>query len=276
MLEKKGVKLKVIFGEQEIIPEEDGCLGEGGKRFGLGQFELQCLIQKREKLMPFCFNVDGKKNVVLMKERLEDQDFSIFSKRISVFKTDFNILVTRYPENNLRVLIPESGGRLEIWEVAIVSQDGLFFLTTQMTYEAKCYRGENGEIICPRFEWETKWPQLMEIVKPIFGGAELSSISEYISPSPMKADGFPKNHGKVLWWNCAQGLGAIVLDTKGTLARVYWRDIISEKRFKALEPGQIVSYQKLDIPPQIQGKPTGFLLQAKEVRPLGGKNEWDI
>ena len=225
--------------------------------------------------MPVYFNVDGKKNIALMKKRWEDDGFSIFSKKISVIKTDFNTLITRYPENNFRILIPEIKGRFETWEIAIVSQDGLFFLTTQMTYEAKCFREEDGKVICPKFEWETKWPQLMKIVKPIFEGAELPPISEYVAPSPPKAEGLPKNHGKVAWWNLAQGLGVIVLNEKGTLARVYWKGIQPDPqgRLRALLPNQIVSYRKLDIPFQAQGRSTGFLLEAKEVMPLEKEGE---
>jgi len=267
---KKGVKLEVIFGEKELIPEDDGYLGKENEKIGLGQFELRCRIQKREGLMPICFIVDGKKNIALMKNRSVDNSLSIFSKRITVMRTDFNALITRYPENNLRVLIPESEGEFEFWEIAIVSQDGLFFLTTEMTYEAKCYRGENGEVICPRFEWETKWPQLMEVVKPIFWEMKLSPVSEYVAPSPLKAEGLPKNHGRVVWWNCAQGLGTIVIDEKGTQTRVHWRRILSDLKggLRALAPGQIVSYQRLDIPSRAQSRSTGFLLEAKEVMSL--------
>ena len=272
-LAKKGIKLEVIFGGKELIPEDDGYLDKENERIGLGQFELRCLIQKREGLMPFCFTVDGKKNVLPMKDRSKDNSLSVFTKKISVLETDFRVYTTRYPENNLRILIPETSGEFELWEIAIVSQDGLFFLTTQMAYEAKCFRGKSGEVICPRFEWETKWPQLMEIVKPIFGEMELSPISEYIAPSPPKAEGLPKNQGRVVWWNLSQGLGMIVLDEKGTMARVYWIGILPnlKGRFRALHPGQIVSYQKLDIPSQALGKSTGFLLEAKEVRPVEGE-----
>lgn len=224
-----------------------------------------------------CFNVDRKKNIVLMKDLSENASFSLFSKKITVTKSDLNVCITRYPENNFRVLIPENGGRFEIWEIAIVSQDGLFFLTSQMTYEAKCYRGENGEIICPRFEWETKWPQLMEIVKPIFEGMDLLPISDYLPPSPPKAEGLPKNHGKVVWWNYAQGLGMIVLDQKRTLARVHWKGIHPHKtkrRLKALYPGEIVSYQKLDIPSRVVGKPTLFQLEVKGVILIPEEEKW--
>lgn len=266
-LERKGVKFKleVILDKERLIQEEDGYL-LSQERIESEQFELRCSISKREKLIPLCFSVDGKKNITLMKLRSEDEHFSVFSKKISITKTNSNILITRYPENNLRILFPEEKGRFEIWEVAIVSQDGLFFLTSQMTYEAECFRGKDGKVICPRFEWETEWPQLMEIVKPIFEGVELQPISEYLPPSPPKAEGFPKNHGKVVWWNLAQGWGEIVLDERGTTAKVHWKGIQPNPkgRLRYLLPGQIISFRKLD---QARGR-TGFLLEAKEVNPL--------
>jgi cold shock CspA family protein len=268
-LRKRGIRFEVIFNGEELRPEEDGYLGR--EKIGLGQFEFRCLIQKREELMPFCFNVDGKKNINLMKDRSEDNSIVIFSKKIPIIRNNFNILITRYPENNLRILIPEKDGKFEIWEAAIVSQDGLFFLTTQMTYEAKCFKGEGGEVICPRFERETKWPQLMEIVKPIFEGVELSPISEYIAPSPLKAEGLAKNQGRVVWWSLSQGLGAILLDKEGILARVHWRGIQPNPkggRLRALKSGQRVSYQKAVFLTPTGAKPTSFPLEVKGVTPL--------
>lgn len=266
-LAKKGIKLKVSFDGKTLIPEEDGYLGEGIR---LGQFNLQCSIRKREKFMPFCFSVDGKKNVTLMKERWEDDGFRIFYKKISVVKTDFNILTTRYSENNFRVLISESGGNFEIWEIAIVSQNGFFFLTTQRLYdEAKWYKRESKEIVCPRFEWETKWPQLLSVVRPIFEGEELSPISGYIAPSPIKAENLPPKHGVVVWWNIAQGLGAIILNKKGTQARVHWKGIILpdiKGRLRVLLPGQIITYNRLISPSQSNNRTTGFLFEAVGVK----------
>lgn len=264
-LEKRGIKLEVILGKERLIPEEDGYL-LSQERIGSEQFGLRCSIPKREKLMPLCFNVDGDKNITLMKLRSEDERFSVFSKKISVTKTDFNILTTHYPENNLRILFPEEKGRFEIWEVAIVSQDGLFFLTTQMAYEAKYFKEEDGKVICPRFEWETKWPQLIKIIKSIFEREELPPISEYVTPSLSKAEGLQKNQGVVVWWNLAQGIGAIVLDEKGTTAKVHWKGIQPNPkgRLRYLLPGQIISYRKLD---QARGR-TGFLLESKKVSPL--------
>jgi len=264
-LEKRGIKLEVILGKERLILEEDGYL-LSQERIGSEQFGLRCSIPKREKLMPLCFNVDGNKNITLMKLRSEDERFSVFSKKISITKTDFNILTTRYPENNLRILFPEEKGRFEIWEVAIVSQDGLFFLTEQKTYEAQCFREDNGKMICPRFETKTQWPQLMTVVKPILEKEELPPTPKNTPPSPTKAMGFSKNHGKVVWWNLAQGWGEIVLDAKGTTAKVHWKGILPnpKRRLKSLLPGQIISYRKLD---QARGR-TGFLLEAKKVSPL--------
>ena len=80
-LAKKGIKLEVIFGGKELIPEDDGYLDKENERIGLGQFELRCLIQKREGLMPFCFTVDGKKNVLPMKDRSKDNSLSVLDRK---------------------------------------------------------------------------------------------------------------------------------------------------------------------------------------------------
>lgn len=69
----------------------------------------------------------------------------------------------------------------------------------------------------------------------------------------------------------------IILDQKRTLARVHWKGIHPHKtkrRLKALYPGEIVSYQKLNIPSRVVGKPTLFQLEGKGVIPIPEEEKW--
>ena len=254
------ITIEVWHNQKRLVSEEDGYLGENFK----GKFELKCFVPKFLSVIAFC--VDGKKNISVMKDYSYDPNLALYQLKIPIRKLDRGITTTFYPFNNFRMVKFLERGKFEIWEVAIVSQDGLFFLTTEMTYEAKCYRGESGEVVCPRFEWETKWPQLMKIIKPIFEGMELLPISEYVAPSPQKVFGLSKNQGKVVWWSLSQGMGAIVLDEKGTMARVHWKGIKSLRRLRFLIPGEIVQFEKLNLP--LGKRKTGFLLEAKDVFPV--------
>lgn len=271
-LKKNGIEVEVWFEEERLIPEEDGYLGEE-LRFKremvkkVAYFELKCFVEKRENLMPKCISVDGNKNVVLMKDRSKDSSVALFSIKILVKRDDYGILTTEYPLNNLRVLIFGKEGKFEVWEIAVIAQDGLFFLTEQITYEAQCFLNEAGEIVCPRLE---KWPQLIELLKSLVKEEEILSVSEYSSSPIPKAEGLPPKQAKVVWWNFAQGLGAIVIDKKGTQARVHWRDLVIDQKGKlrALSPDQVVSYQKLVLPRQSKGRTTGFLMEAIGVTPI--------
>lgn len=270
MLSERGIKLKVRFEEERLFPERNGYLGEE-LQFralqrtpdGIGHFYLDCHVPAEQKGI-YVFNVDGKKNVVLMRNHSLEPSIALFSIGIKATGENYGILTTEYPQNNLRLLVLKQNGWLEVWEIAIVSQDGLFFLTEQLIYEAQCFLDEFGEVICPRLD---KWPQLVKVLQLLVKKEELSPVSEYSPPAVPKFGG-PFQQGKVLWWNYAQGLGAIVIDKKGTQARVYWRNLaLSETgRLRALFPNQIVSYERLVLPHQTKGRTTGFLFEAVGVK----------
>lgn len=270
-LDEKGIKVEVYFEEERIIPEEDGYLGEElrFKKGGPNQvsyFRLDCYVPKEKGI--YGINVDGKKNVVLMKDRSRDPQVSLFSITIQLKGESYGILTTEYPQNNLRLLALKERGWFEIWEVATVSRDGLFFLTEQLTYEAQCFLDESGEIVCPHPQIK-KWPQMIGILKPLVKKEELGPVAEYL-PSPIpRFKGMPFKQGKVVWWNLAQGLGAIVIDEKGTQAKVHWKGLVLNHsgRLRALSPDQIVSYQRLVLPRQAKGRITGFLFEAVGVKP---------
>jgi len=268
LLERKGVKVEVWFEGERLSPDVDGYLGgdlqfkkEGGRVY---YFSLKCYVPVSERV--YGMMVDGKKNVILMKNHSRDPSVALFSMKIPAKDENYGVLVTEYPQNNLRLLILKEEGRFEVWEIAIVSQDGLFFLTEQMDYEAQCFLDDTGEVVCPRL---AKWPQLIQLLASLVKKEELLSISQYIPLPTPKADDLPFQQGRVVWWNYAQGLGAIVIDKKGTQAKVHWRDLIDQSgQLRALQPGQIVSYQRLVLPRQSKGRITGFLFEAIGVKPI--------
>lgn len=262
-LGEKGITVRVLSEGEELKAGEDGCLGEE-----LTDLRLECFIQGRKSLMPICFSVDGQKNITLMKNHSLDPVVSLFAQKVPVTLTDSGVLTTKYSTNNLRVATFGQGqtGRFEIWEIAIVSQDGLFFLTKQRSYESQFFRGKDGQILCPDFE---KWPQLVEKLEPIMRDKKLLPISQY-SPSPIPAEDLPQKQGRVIWWNLALQMGAIVLDKKGIAARVHWKHLLPniDGSLRALKAGQLVSFQKL-LPITNNGtRKTEFALEAQGVTPL--------
>ena len=234
LLEKIGIELEVWFEREKILPDGNGYLGE----FGKGNFYLEYTLPEKEP-RPICFIVDGKKNIIPFNKNV---------KVIPVTMVDGGTFTTKYDSNNVRFAVIEQTGKCKVWEIAIVSQDSVFFLTEQMVYERHWFREENGEAVCPDFE---NWPQIVEFLRPIMEQEELPSISEYQPPPETKTNGLLKSQGKVVWWNLALQLGLISLDGKGTVARVHWKSLPPDMHggLRKLEPGQVVSFQELrEIP----------------------------
>lgn len=263
-LQKNGITVEVRYNGKTLEPAEDGYLGEMTE----GKFRLKCFAQRRDGLMPICFLVDGQKNVAMAGDHSRDPNVRLFAKKVPVEKLDSGVFTTKSSTNNSRLVIFGAAGRFEVWEIAIVSQDGFFFLTEQMTYVSQFFRGEDDRVLCPEFE--EKWPQLIEMLRPVMEKQELSPISTYVpSPAP-KAEGLQKQQGKVLWWSSALQMGLLVLDEKGTVARVHWKNLPPSMNgsLRKLEAGQLVSFQKL-LPISKSGtRDSTILLEAREVIPI--------
>jgi len=247
----KGIVLEVWFKEKKLEPGEDGYLGE----FSKGNFQLKYILPEKDSKI-VVFTVDGKKNILPMKATI---------KTVPISQDGNGVFTTQYTNNNIRLAVFGQKGRFEIWEIAIVSQGGVFFLTEQRTYESQWFRGQNGEYVCPDFE---KWPQLIELLKPIMEKEELPPVAEYSPPLP-KTNGLLKGQGQVVWYNLVMQMGCIRLDDKGTVARVHWKSLPPNMNGgpRKLEAGQLVSYRKLLPVPQTT-RATSFSMEVREVTPL--------
>lgn len=175
---------------------------------------------------------------------------------------------TKYPQNYMALveLDAEKPGLVRIWEVALVSQKGVFWATTQCTYEVQCYRAGDvgGHLRCPFFQEEKARESLMALLDNLFGSTldKLPPISEYrppaISPKPWP------DYGHVLWWNCAMQYGAI-LTTEG-VARVHWSQLKDVSGLAYLAKDDIVTYGELGKPFQTYERETSLKLEALGVR----------
>ena len=214
------------------------------------------------------FGVDGKKNVIPRRDLARDEEPAREGKhyRANVqIKTSLeNVLHTEYPDNNIRLLEVLSEGRFRIWEVALVSQGGDFFVTVQKTYEAYCYR-DGEKFACPQF---AKWPQLVAFLEKLFEGKvdELPLVASYQPEPKTSTEGLAPSTGKVLWFNFAQGVGAIIT-SKGT-ARVHWTQVAKRGRRAYLLPGESVRYSSLKAPQNTKLRSSSFAKEAVRVKAL--------
>lgn len=264
-----GVELSLFRGQVEL-KTEDGYLG---------QITLQQALTLQVRVIPephhriWAVMVDGSKKLHLKKNlaaRNGNQDQNgrekLYRLTIAVKQNREGIFHTEYPQNNLRLLHLQPGGRLDFWEIAIVSQKGQFFLTRQLTYQSQCFR-QGKRVLCPRFE---RWDSLIQALNRLPGLRQIlkelpclpkNHVRPLESHSPIRKD----NRGIVLWFNLAQGKGAI--ETKYGHASVHWSEIHRpESLLRYLKAGEMVTFYGLRFPKS--RRPTSFKREAVGVSPL--------
>lgn len=147
--------------------------------------------------------------------------------------------VPEWPRNHFRVYAFDTGGEVTGFELSLVQPYDVAYATLQSTLQAQCYR-EVRTPLCPAvvgndslhalFEyWITKskcrcrkWDQSIED-EPLAG------------PDPTLADGA----GRVLWYNVAQGLGAVQMNE--AVCRIHESTLASETDLVTLAPDQMVT-----------------------------------
>ncbi len=263
-LKKQGIEISVYHNGEKLNPEGDGYLG----KFFNGKFNLEVAYEKRNSPSPLCFIVDGQKKIIRLHNHSDNVLFANFSINIPVEKKGKKYY-TKYPANNMRIIVFGENGTAEHWEVSIIGQINSFFLITQKTYLLKFFKKKDGTVCCPGFE--KRWKDLVELIKPELTTENgprkgLLPLSQYILPKNGHNVSIPPKQGIVQWWNCAQGLGAILIETEAgekKSARVYWENVSKNgNRLILLFPGQKVEFRELVKP---LSERTNFDLEAIQV-----------
>lgn len=260
-----GVNIAVKVDDIELTVEDDGYIGNIPS--GIQVF-VQVEVKPGADI--YGFDVDGTKNVKLKKDWapyfLENCDGRLYSMQVHTKRSEDGFACTWYPQNHMRLLeLDRSTGGFKIWEIALISQGGDFFLTTQQTYEARCFRKED-KVVCPRFE---AWTQLVAFLGELFAenAENLAPVSEYEPERELNAEQFLPSQGRVLWWNSAQGVGAII--TPEGAARVHWTQVSGRPRLSYLVKGEVVKYEELVAPRQTNpNRQTRFQKEVRVVTPL--------
>lgn len=194
-----------------------------------------------------------------------------FQTKVPVKDSKDFIPTTRYPQNYMALvgLNADKPGLVRIWEIALVSQNGHFYVTTQCTYEVQCYLehlSSGFQLRCPFFEITKPRPAFVDFLRKLsINPWTLPSVRLY-QPSLPPADP-PKpwpGHGWVLWWNCAMQWG--VIQTTEGAARVHWSNVKDADGLAHLKVGDVVTYEELAPPFQTYERETSFKLEAFGVR----------
>ncbi len=263
----EGTAISIALNGTPINVGSDGHIG---KIMGLCTARIEVIVSKEKINSVFAITVDGKKNVILKKNLSETPDkLKIYRNNIEV-KSNGQVLHTEYPNNHLRLLAISKGGNIQVWEIAIVSQNGDFFVTQQKTWDTFCYNNHE-RVSCPLFEGPKGWPQMVEILKNLLTDQidQLPLISqkkkEDINLQNTKI--LINNRGVVVWFNQAQGIG--VIKTIEGPARAHWKDINRKNsRLAYLKPGELVSFHSI-VPPRLtKGRKTMIRFDAVGISPV--------
>lgn len=208
--------------------------------------QIRLLVSIGSETNLFGFNVDGDKNITPLKNYSAKD--KVYRKKVPIYrgKDTHYTPFTMYRENHIRLLELGDVGRFAVYEIAVVFQNGLGFLTTQRIYEERCYRGDGFFLSCPKFN--EKWHQLIAFI-----GLTSEKLSyRYLFPdigecipdtSSVSAENLEDNVGVVDWFNVARGHGVMI--TNDGSAFFGYQDVSSSSRLVCPSKGEEVLFEKL-------------------------------
>lgn len=244
-----GVDIKPKLGMLYIKPQEEGFLGSRlpGKQAGIEvTLDPDCAFHP--------FTVDREKNVHLLNGIALPGGKRQYDIKVPFAVTSQGIKYTQYQSNNLRLLniLEKNKGektRVVVWEIAIISQGGDFFLTCQRIYRDFLYN-DGGNISCPQL---ANWTSLMEWIGQLVKVNKLplrEELRDYHQEN-IRQDISP-GQGIVKYFNLANGVGEIWIH-KGQLpvpVVVHQSQIIGKPgvHLRCLRTGDLVRYSSLIQP----------------------------
>lgn len=208
-------------------------------------------------------HLDRDKTVVDTKEREEKDGSSLWARKCPVTLVDFGnsrVATTKYPENNLRIVEMTNDLRLRVHVISVSAQNGQMFFNHQVIIDQPCYQRDGHIVYAANPDITDKW-HLDDALDEMFEDkiASLphanSMIENVAAPTPDI-----ENHGNVLWYSVAMGLGAI--RTAMGDAKVHWTQLPErESGFRYLAAGERVHFERL-----VPASKSAYTLEAKSIQ----------
>ncbi|PJE50361.1 MAG: hypothetical protein COV29_04255 [Candidatus Yanofskybacteria bacterium CG10_big_fil_rev_8_21_14_0_10_36_16] len=211
-------------------------------------------LEKNSELI--VFEVSGKnRNITLLGNKSPSNSATkTFIKRVRTHPDKTGCYTTKnnaFQNNGLWVakIGPKS---LEMWEIAIVTQiQGLskYYLSLQKVYCADLYEN-NGEIFVPEEQFlnYNNWQSLNELVKKCVNVEKLTSAKNYSPPNDTAPELEP-NKCQIQWFNQSRRYGLGNINGHRGPVMIHSSEILDQE-FPALDPGTIVSFDKIKRTPQ--------------------------
>lgn len=180
-------------------------------------------------------------------------------------------LVTKWPTNVVKVaLFP--GTKIEIWEIAIVSQHEQdnpdtvnFFLTQQLTYSSPMFNHQ-GQVVAPDYIGYHNWSELRWCLEDQLKLVDVARLPHYRnSDYKVNQEVFPAKQGRVIWFNLARNFGIVATthDKEQVNALAHWSEISRPEKMKYLNSGELIHFDSLS-----SLETGGFPFQLKGIYPL--------
>lgn len=228
--------------DMEMVAEKNG---------ELGKFTAQDNIMLQARVIPtlapqmpgrfICLSADGQHKVTEKKDHSSQDGVSIYRSNIPIKATSNKGGQTvpvdpyaSYPSNHIKVIEMFKNGHLKIWEIAVVSENGDFFITTQQTYNTWVFR-KDGKVTLPALD---RWLSMMTVLNKHIDPAGLQDISEFKPNPEISAQGLNKDEGVIVFYNKAMGFG-YVRTVRGD-EKVHWTELDLGHRTEFV-PGQRVT-----------------------------------
>lgn len=249
--------------KSQLSPADDGYLGQLAPR----KLLLQVKIAPERNV--YGFTVDGQKKIIPKKNMAENPvNGKLYELKINTrVNDDKTCCCAPYPHNNLRLAeqldtTPQHQlrmtGAVQIWEIAVISQHGDFFLTVQPTRRAVCFRYQEIRLY-PSFI-ET-WPQMNEYLVSLLPRDVTPADISFFQEDPQVMHRGRSDEGTVKWYNEAWGVGCLLTDNGAV--RVHWSEIETKKHPQRayLKAGEVVHFKNIRPLPQA-GRGSAFDREA--------------
>jgi len=220
-----GGEIRILRNDKQVSFDEEGFLG----RFSEGKLTLSILtnpVFEDVRIAGLVVNEKpGEPLTVAVNIGIKgEDDKELHSRPVGiVYSHHYGCAVTHSNRNYLSFLElkPASrGGGLVLWEVAIVSQKGNFFVTVQDKYRASVFL-HDGRVTCPEM---SRWPELVSVIDTLYretGDAGYAGIQHLASAEDIAEQShreelrllnrkqIKKGEAKVVFWDERKVFGVL-------------------------------------------------------------------
>jgi hypothetical protein len=238
------LKVDALYGDREIGIPHLCCIGSISKK--RNDLNIRIKIAKKTKKNAAIFYFDARnKKPIYLPEKSSNKKWATYIKNVPIQAPDDEVCDTIPGQNYLLVsMIRPEKNIIEIWQVSIVAQYGMFFLRTQKITSQIIYKNNLGHLVIRDL---SHWKAMESFIEGLhhFRKMKISEkipIISSISSHTVLAD----NEGIILWWNESSGSG-IALTNFG-LGYIDWYQV-SDKNFVTFSQGEHVSFGFKDKTP---------------------------